>query len=47
MAAPSSGYGTTRVLELTEREQTFTFDDVPSKPVLSCLRGFSARSAPR
>ena len=34
--------GTTRVLELTEREQTFTFDDVPSKPVLSCLRGFSA-----
>ena len=34
--------GTTRVLELTEREQTFTFHDVPSKPVLSCLRGFSA-----
>ena len=34
--------GTTRVLELTEREQTFTFEDVPSKPVLSCLRGFSA-----
>ena len=34
--------GTTRVLELTEREQTFTFYDVPSKPVLSCLRGFSA-----
>ena len=34
--------GTTRVLELTEQEQTFTFDDVPSKPVLSCLRGFSA-----
>ena len=34
--------GTTRVLELTEREQTFTFDDVPSSPVLSCLRGFSA-----
>tara|TARA_Y100000991_G_scaffold116691_1_gene88043 strand:+ start:1203 stop:3809 length:2607 start_codon:yes stop_codon:yes gene_type:complete len=34
--------GTTRLLELTEREQTFTFDDVPSKPVLSCLRGFSA-----
>ena len=34
--------GTTRVLELTEREQTFTFDNVPSKPVLSCLRGFSA-----
>ena len=34
--------GTTRVLQLTEREQTFTFHDVPSKPVLSCLRGFSA-----
>ena len=38
----SVGDGTTRVLELTEREQTFTFEDVPSKPVLSCLRGFSA-----
>lgn len=36
------GEGTTRILELTEREQTFIFDDVPSKPVLSCLRGFSA-----
>ena len=34
--------GSTRVLELTEREQTFTFEDVPAKPVLSCLRGFSA-----
>lgn len=40
--AISLGDGTTRVLELTEREQTFTFDDVPAKPVLSCLRGFSA-----
>ena len=34
--------GTTRILELTDREQTFTFDHVTSKPVLSLLRGFSA-----
>ena len=34
--------GTTRILELTDREQTFTFDHVASKPVLSLLRGFSA-----
>lgn len=36
------GSGTTRILELTDREQTFTFDNVASKPVLSLLRGFSA-----
>ena len=34
--------GTTRILELTEREQAFTFEGVASKPVLSLLRGFSA-----
>jgi aminopeptidase N len=32
----------TRVLELTEREQTFTFTDLPDRPVPSILRGFSA-----
>jgi len=34
--------GTTRMLELTEREQSFTFVDVPEAPVPSLLRGFSA-----
>jgi aminopeptidase N len=34
--------GTTRVLALTEGEQTFTFEAVTAKPVLSCLRDFSA-----
>jgi aminopeptidase N len=32
----------TRVLEVTEREQTFTFADLPGRPVPSILRGFSA-----
>lgn len=32
----------TRVLEVTAREQTFTFVDLPSRPVPSILRGFSA-----
>ena len=32
----------TRVLELTEHEQTFIFMDVPVQPVPSLLRGFSA-----
>ncbi|HBP23363.1 MAG TPA: aminopeptidase N [Planctomycetes bacterium] len=34
--------GTSRVLQLTEAEQTFTFQQVPSKPVPSLLRDFSA-----
>lgn len=34
--------GTTRVLDLTETTQTFTFDDVPAEPVPSLLRGYSA-----
>jgi aminopeptidase N len=34
--------GTTRVLELTEAQQTFTFVDVPVKPLPSLLRNFSA-----
>lgn len=33
---------TTRVLELTEKEQTFTFENIASKPVPSILRNFSA-----
>src|SRR5690554_1718189 len=33
---------TTRVLELTEREQQFVFTDVPERPVPSLLRDFSA-----
>ncbi|QDC44904.1 aminopeptidase N [Methylophilus medardicus] len=32
----------TRVLEVTEREQTFTFADMADRPVPSILRGFSA-----
>jgi aminopeptidase N len=34
--------GTTRALEFTEREQTFTFVDVNEKPLPSLLRNFSA-----
>ncbi len=32
----------TTVLEITEAEQTFTFDNIKEKPVLSLLRGFTA-----
>ena len=34
--------GTTRVIELTEQEQTFTFVDVKEAPLPSLLRNFSA-----
>ena len=34
--------GTTRVLDIRESEQAFRFVDVPSRPVPSLLRGFSA-----
>ncbi|MFL6533944.1 MAG: DUF3458 domain-containing protein, partial [Pseudomonas sp.] len=34
--------GTTRVISVTEAEQTFTFVDVAEKPLPSLLRGFSA-----
>ena len=34
--------GTSRVLSVTEAEQTFTFIDVAAKPLPSLLRGFSA-----
>ncbi len=30
------------VLELKQNEQSFTFDNIPEKPILSLLRGFSA-----
>lgn len=35
-------HGDTRVLQLSQPEQTFTFENVPSEPVPSLLRGFSA-----
>jgi len=38
----SEARGTTRVLEVTEAQQTFTFVDVPVKPLPSLLRNFSA-----
>ncbi len=34
--------GTSRTLHITEADQTFTFVDVPARPVPSLLRGFSA-----
>mmetsp|Transcript_8665 Transcript_8665/g.14574 ORF Transcript_8665/g.14574 Transcript_8665/m.14574 type:complete len:909 (-) Transcript_8665:403-3129(-) len=37
-----SSHAPSQVLQLVEAEQTFTFKDVPSKPVPSLLRGFSA-----
>lgn len=38
----AAGAATTRVLEVTEAQQTFTFVDVPAKPLPSLLRNFSA-----
>jgi aminopeptidase N len=38
----SAANGTTRVLEFTEAQQTFTFVDVNAKPLPSLLRNFSA-----
>ncbi|MBU2958807.1 aminopeptidase N [Paracoccus sp. 1_MG-2023] len=32
----------TRILEMTEAEQSFSFDDLGARPVVSVLRGFSA-----
>ena len=34
--------GTSRVLQVTQAEQVFEFEDVPARPVPSLLRGFSA-----
>lgn len=38
----SAAQGTSRVLSVTEAEQTFTFEGVAEKPLPSLLRGFSA-----
>lgn len=38
----SAAQGTSRVLSVTEAEQTFTFEAVAEKPLPSLLRGFSA-----
>ncbi|RFB65708.1 MULTISPECIES: aminopeptidase N [unclassified Herbaspirillum] len=40
--AKPAATATTRVLELTQAKQTFTFTNVAEKPVPSILRGFSA-----
>ena len=42
LAGESAPQGTTRVLELRETEQTFQFINLPTRPVPSLLRGFSA-----
>ncbi|WP_027857113.1 aminopeptidase N [Marinobacterium jannaschii] len=39
---PLDGGQTTQVLDLTESEQTFSFEGLSAKPVPSLLRGFSA-----
>ena len=38
----NAAQGTTRVLDLTETEQSFVFEDIEVAPVPSLLRGFSA-----
>ena len=38
----AAALGTSRVLSVTEAEQTFTFVDIDAKPLPSLLRGFSA-----
>jgi aminopeptidase N len=42
LAHENAPQGTTRLLELREPQQTFTFVDVPEAPTASLLRGFSA-----
>lgn len=42
LAGEASGTAGTRVLALTEAEQSFTFTHVPAAPVPSLMRGFSA-----
>ncbi|HYQ39821.1 MAG TPA: aminopeptidase N, partial [Pseudomonas sp.] len=41
LAGEAAAAGTSRVLAVTEAEQSFTFLDVPAKPLPSLLRGFS------
>lgn len=42
LAGESAAAGTSRVLSVTEAEQTFTFEGIASQPLPSLLRGFSA-----
>ena len=42
LAGEAEPAGTSRVLEIDQAEQSFTFTDVPAAPVPSLLRGFSA-----
>ncbi|OLF53996.1 aminopeptidase N [Pseudomonas chlororaphis] len=42
LAGESAAQGTSRVISVTEAEQTFTFVDIAAQPLPSLLRGFSA-----
>ncbi|MFJ7788093.1 aminopeptidase N [Pseudomonas sp. NPDC096925] len=42
LAGEAKAQGTSRVLSVTEAEQTFTFQGIQAKPLPSLLRGFSA-----
>ncbi|RRV05532.1 aminopeptidase N [Pseudomonas sp. v388] len=42
LAGEAAASGTTRVLSVTDAEQTFTFVDITERPLPSLLRGFSA-----
>lgn len=42
LAGETAPQGTSRVLSVTEAEQTFTFEGIAAKPLPSLLRGFSA-----
>ncbi|WP_296260251.1 MULTISPECIES: aminopeptidase N [unclassified Pseudomonas] len=42
LSGESSASGTSRVIAVTEAEQTFTFVDIAEQPLPSLLRGFSA-----
>ena len=42
LAGESAALGTSRVLSVTEAEQTFVFQGIDAKPLPSLLRGFSA-----
>ncbi|WP_297844306.1 aminopeptidase N [Pseudomonas sp.] len=42
LSGEAAAVGTTRVISVTEAEQTFTFVDIAEQPLPSLLRGFSA-----
>ncbi|MCW8919410.1 MAG: aminopeptidase N [Gammaproteobacteria bacterium] len=42
LAAEGAAPGTVRVLDVTEAEQQFVFEDIAAEPIPSLLRGFSA-----